>query len=156
IDQLDRRTLTSVIRDPYVTLDDLLENLLVDFGVMKRDDNRARGGRHDDLISALQSFVASLAPLQAAAVIVIDDAHRLAPEVIDHLEILTTGGGALVLILMGEPSLLRVLKRPALRALEGRIAARAVLGPLASDEIAGYILHRLQIGGDAARIDFDD
>src|SRR5262249_16261890 len=50
IDQLDRRTLTSVIRDPYVTLDDLLENLLVDFGVMKRDDNRARGGRHDDLI----------------------------------------------------------------------------------------------------------
>ena len=157
IEQLDRRTMTSVISDPYLTLDDLVERVLVDFGVMKRDDNRSRARRHEELISALQSFVASLARLQAAAVIVIDDAHRLAPEVIDHLDILTTGGGgALVLILIGEPPLLRTLKRPALRALGERIAARAVLGPLAPDEIASYIVHRLQIGGEAARIDFDD
>jgi len=157
IDQLDRRTMTSVIRDPYVTLDDLLERVLVDFGVMKRDDNRAKGGRHDALTTALQSFSASLAPLQGAAVIVIDDPHRLAPEVIDHLDILTSGGGgAMVLILTGEPSLLKLLKRPAVRALDERIAARAVLGPLAADETAGYIAHRMRVAGDAARIEFDD
>jgi general secretion pathway protein A len=156
IDQLDRRTLTSVIRDPHLALDDLLERLLVDFGVMKRIENRARGSRHEELVSALQSFVGSLAALQAAAVIVIDDAHRLAPEVIDYLDILTNAGGALVLILMGEPSLLRALKRPALRGLQERIAARAVLGPLAPDEVGGYIAHRLQVGGESARIDFDE
>jgi len=156
IDQLDRRTMTSVIRDPSVTLDDLLERILVDFGVMKPGDSRARGGRHDALTGALQSFSASLATLQAAAVIVIDDAHRLAPDVIDHLDILTSGGGSLVLVLMGEPPLLRALKRPALRGLAERIAARAVLGPIARDEIAGYISHRMLVGGEAARIDFDD
>ena len=158
IDQLDSRTMTSVIRDPSLTLDDLLEQMLIDFGVMSRDDSRARGGRHDALTTALQSFSSSLAPLQAAAVIVIDDAHRLATEVIDHLDILTGGGGgsALVLILVGEPALLKMLKRPALRALDERIAARVALGPLEADEIPGYIAHRLRSAGDAARVEFDD
>jgi len=157
IDQLDRRTMTSVISNPHLTLDDLLEQMLIDFGVMSHDDTRARGGRHDALTEALQTFSSSLAPLQAAAVIVIDDAHRLAPEVIDHLDILTSGGGgALVVILVGEPSLLKVLRRPALKALGERIAARVTLGPLAADEVPGYVSHRLRAGGDGARIEFDD
>jgi general secretion pathway protein A len=157
IDQLDRRTMTSVIRDPFLTLDDLLERMLIDFGVVSREDTRAKGGRHDALTAALQSFSSSLAPLQAAAVIVIDDAHRLAADVIDHLDILTSGGGgALVLILAGEPGLLKMLKRPALRALDERIAARVALGPLAGDEMPGYIAHRLRVAGDAARVQFDD
>ncbi|HEV3139585.1 MAG TPA: AAA family ATPase, partial [Vicinamibacterales bacterium] len=156
IDQLDRRTMTSVIRDPVLTLDDLLERVLVDFGVT-REDSRAKGGRHDALTAALQSFSASLAPLQAAAVIVIDEAHRLAGDVIDHLDILTSGGGsALILILVGEPALLGLLKRPGVRALDERIAARVTLGPLAGDEIPGYIAHRLRSAGDAARVEFDD
>ena len=157
IDQLDRRTMTSVIRDPRLTLDDLLERMLIDFGVMRQEDTRGKGGRHDALTAALQSFSSSLAPLNAAAVIVIDDAHRLAPEVIDHLDILTSGGGgALVVILVGEPTLLKMLRRPAVKALDERIAARVTLGPLAADEGPGYVRHRLRAGGDAARVDFDD
>ena len=156
VDQLDRRTMTSIIDDPLLTLDDLLERVLVDFGVMSREESRAKSGRHDELTAALKSFSASLLPLQAAAVIVIDEAHRLAVEVIDHLDILTSGGGAIVLILVGEPALLRALKRPALRALDERVAARVTLGPLAADEIPGYIAHRLRAAGDAARVDFDD
>jgi general secretion pathway protein A len=154
IDQLDRRTMTSVIRDPMLPLDDLLEHILADFGVAKRSGG---AGRHEALTAALQSFSASLAPLQAAAVIVIDDAHRLAPAVIDHLDILTSGGGgALVLILVGELPLLKLLKRPSVRALDERIGARVTLGPLASDEIPGYVMHRIRTAGEGARVEFDD
>ena len=157
IDQLDRRTMTSVIRDAHLTLDDLLERMLIDFGVVSREDTRAKGGRHEALTAALQSFSSSLAPLQAAAVIVIDDAHRLAPEVIDHLDILMSGGGgALVLILVGELPLLKMLKRPAVRALGERIAARVTLGGLAADEVPGYVAHRMRTAGETARVDFDD
>src|SRR5207237_1072651 len=93
IDQVDRLTVTSIVHDPLLTLDDLLEHVLVDFGVISREESPVRSGRHDELTAALKSFSASLVPLQAAAVVVIDEAHQLPVEVIDHLDILTSGGG---------------------------------------------------------------
>jgi hypothetical protein len=43
IEQLDRRTLTSFLVDPFLTVDDLLQTLLIDFGALSRDD--LAGGR---------------------------------------------------------------------------------------------------------------
>src|SRR5471032_3043718 len=37
-DELDRRTLVSVLFEPVTSIDDLLKTVLVDFGVMSRDD----------------------------------------------------------------------------------------------------------------------
>ena len=42
LDRIDRRTFTSFVADPFVTLEDLLKAILFDFGVISRTD---LGGR---------------------------------------------------------------------------------------------------------------
>jgi type II secretory pathway predicted ATPase ExeA len=76
IEQLDRRTLTSFLVDPFLTVDDLLQTLLIDFGALSRDD--LAGGRQPStgqLRDTLHSFLASLASLQAGAVVLVDEAQ---------------------------------------------------------------------------------
>ena len=43
LERLDRKTFTTFVPDPFVTRDDLLKMLLLDFGVMSIDD--LKGGR---------------------------------------------------------------------------------------------------------------
>lgn len=51
------------------------------------------------------------------------------------------------MILIGQPELQLLLKRQELRQLAQRITARYHLLPLNEDEIALYVLHRLQVAG---------
>src|SRR5439155_3899086 len=58
--------------------------------------------------------------------------------------------------LIGEPRLRDILNRPYLKAFEQHIAVRCKLEPLADDEIAGYVVHRLAVAGPDARVEFDE
>jgi type II secretory pathway predicted ATPase ExeA len=158
VDQLDRRTLTSLITDPTVSGEDLLKNVLADFGVMSRDE-LASGGlatRHD-LSTALRSFVGSLASLQASAVVIIDEAQNLPSDVLEEVRVLSDiGDGAplLQVVLVGQPSLTTLLKRAEYKAIHQRVAQRCHLEPLPADEVAGYVIHRLAVAGSSSRVEF--
>ncbi|MBZ5556422.1 MAG: AAA family ATPase [Acidobacteriia bacterium] len=154
VDQLDRRTLTSLLLEPCGSIDDVLRTVLVDFGVIARHD-AGTPATQEKLTAALASFLVSLAPLQASAVVVIDDAQSLPVEVLAELPSLASAG-PLQLVLVGERRLTRLLKRPELRALNQQIAVRCHVDPLPADEILGYIMHRLAIAGTSPRVDFDD
>ncbi len=82
---------------------------------------------------------------------VIDEAQNLSAEVLEQIRLLTnlevTTQKLLQIILIGQPELQTILARPELRQLTQRITARFHLTPLASDEVAAYIRHRLQIVG---------
>jgi type II secretory pathway predicted ATPase ExeA len=162
VEQLDRRTLTSLISDPFDGAEDLLKTVLVDFGVISRDDvthGRLARASLADLSTALRDFLFSLAPLQAFAVVIIDEAQRLSVELLDEIRAIAELGGdeqLLQLILVGRPALSATLAKPELRQLVRRLSARASLGPLASDEVAGYVTHRLGIAGTSPRVEFDD
>jgi general secretion pathway protein A len=158
IEELDRHTLTSFLVDPFLSVDDLLETLLIDFGVLSRDD-LARGSHPSthELRVTLQSFLASLASLQASAVVLIDEAQNLPAPVLEELRTLADIGGAqrlLHVVLVGDPDLLLLLKRRDLRPLNEHVAVRSVLGPLAADELLGYVMHRLTVSG-GSRVGFD-
>src|SRR5262245_47924604 len=86
VEQLDRRTLTSLITDPFVSGEELLKQILEDFGVMSRDElaHGPLATRHE-LSTTLQAFVESLAPLDASAVIIVDEAQNLPPDVFDQV-----------------------------------------------------------------------
>jgi type II secretory pathway predicted ATPase ExeA len=161
-DQLDRRTLVSVLFGPVSSIDDLLKTVLVDFGVIARDDlTRApQASTREALTAALHSFLVSLRSLQASAVLVIDEAQHLSSDVLAQLPTMAQAGDearTLQVILVGQPSLTTLLRHSELRLLNEEVAVRSHLGPLAADEIAGYVMHRLGVaGGNGSRVDFDE
>jgi len=126
--------------------------MLVDFGVVGRDKTAATPPvpRHV-LAATLRSFIGSLAALRATAVVVVDDAQRQQPAILAELSALVNASDAapaLLVVLAGEPALVTMI--------DAAISSRVELGPLARDDVAGYIEHRLSVAGPGHRVRFDD
>ena len=165
MDQLDRRTLTSFVADPSVSIEELLTTILIDFGVIARSDpagsDALTRASRQDLCAALREFLDSLASLQAFAVVLIDEAQDVEIGSLDEILKLSDPGGAaeqrlLQIVLVGQPALLRILRRAGVRGLAQGALVRCELEPLSADEIVSYVLHRLAVGGAQSRVTFDD
>ena len=85
------------------------------------------------------------------AVLIIDEAQNMSRETLEQVRLLTnletSTDKLLQIILLGQPELRELLSRPSLRQLAQRITARYHLAPLARDETANYVRHRIQIAG---------
>jgi general secretion pathway protein A len=151
--QLGRRTLVSFVSEPVAAARDVLHTVLVDFGVIPRADaasGRLREASRDDLASTLRDFLASLSALQAVALVVIDDAHRLPAAVLGDLRVvaeLAAEHRLLQVLLVGEPDLAVRLNSDDSQAWSRRIGLRAELGPLSASDVADYVAHRLAVAG---------
>ena len=161
LEELDRKTFTTFVPDPFVTREDLLKMLLLDFGVMSVDDlksGRMAGASHPDLSYPLYDFLKSLVPLQAFAVLIIDEAQNLSPALLEEIRILSdleSPEKLLQVVLVGQLELQVKLKLPEMRQLDQRVSARCSLRPLDRDGVAGYIAHRLGVaGGGNDRVHF--
>jgi type II secretory pathway predicted ATPase ExeA len=160
----DARTFVAIISTPPTSGDDLLRQVLDEFGVLPRESRLVAQASHFELVRTLQQFLASLVPLNAQAVIVIDEAHRLSIDVFDQLRMLsnleTETRKLLQIILVGEPELDGVLEQPQLRPLRQRVTRRHELQPLMPAEVRGYIERRLWVAhqGDEPswRVPFTD
>jgi general secretion pathway protein A len=161
IEELDRRTLTSLVLERIGSVEELLRTVLVDFGVISREDiARGRLARRSRavLLEKLREFLTSLVQLNAFAVVIIDEAQHLPVPVLQEIGSLLDLNPAeplLQIALVGEPALRKQLRRPELRPLSKRIAVWSELGPLAVDEIVEYVMHRLTVAGARTRITFD-
>jgi general secretion pathway protein A len=152
LQRLERKTFVSVINDPMLDRDDLLKHILQDFGVISKDRTRLAPTSRHDLIHALQEFLASLAPLRAHAVLIVDEAQHLQPDVLEQIRLLSNiddeRGTLLQIILVGQSDLDRLLGRPDLRQFQQRVSRRVQLAPLTEDELKQYIEHRLAVARD--------
>ena len=146
---LEPRTFISVITNPLLTAEDLLRQVLEDFGMLSRESARTAEASQHDLVKALQQFLASLVPLRAHAVILIDEAQHLQPEVLEQVRLLsnfeTESQKLLQIVLVGQSDLEAVLERPELRQLAQRISRRHPLQPLKRYEVAQYVERRLWV-----------
>ena len=144
----------SVISDPFLTVDDLLRQVLADFGVLSEEARHdARLGRTTchDFFLMLQRFLQSLSAFDGRAVIVIDDAHQVEPAVLAQLRALSNleaTTGRLQIVLVGQPQLDALLRRPELQQLQQRVSRRCVLNPLTNAETRLYLEHRLAAARD--------
>jgi type II secretory pathway predicted ATPase ExeA/cell division septation protein DedD len=151
LERLDRSTFVSVINNPMLDRDDLLTQMLQDFGVNSLDRTIApqTASRHD-LVHALEDFLSSLIPLNAHAVVMIDEAQHVQPDVLEQIRLLSNiaepGGTMLQIILAGQLDLESLLARPELRQFQQRVSRRIRLEPLSEAELKSYIAHRLAIG----------
>ena len=133
LERLDRKTFTTFVPDPFVTREDLLKMLLLDFGVMSVDDlksGRMTGASHPDLSYPLYDFLKSLVPLQAFAVLIIDEAQNLSPALLEEIRILSdleSPEKLLQVVLVGQLELRAKLKLPEMRQLDQRVSARCSL-----------------------------
>lgn len=161
LQHLDRRTFAAFVTDPFVSREDLLKALLVDFGVVAIADltrGRFSGASRSDLSYLLYEFLDSLAPLQAFAVVVIDEAQNLSLPLLEEIRILSElerREKLLQVVLVGQPELRSSLRLPQMRQAEQRVSVRCELPPLDAAGVAGYVRHRLQVAGDApGRVEF--
>ena len=161
VEQLDLRTLTSFVDHPVGSASGLLMRILADFGVLSRADlarGEARSPR--ELMTALQAFVdSSLVPLQASGCIIIDNAHTLGADVLEQARVLADAAFTsrqFQIILVGEPALADMLRRPEHRALRDHVAVSCTVDPIPADELEGYIYHRLGVAwaGATSRLEF--
>ena len=135
VQELEPGACASIVLDPRVTLDDLLLHVLTDFGVISSGQQIALNGAptRDQLVRALQHFLASLIPMWGCAVLVIDEAQDVDPEVLRQLRLLlnfeTDGAKLLQIVLVGQPELNHVLRHPSLRQLDDCVARRCELEP---------------------------
>jgi general secretion pathway protein A len=86
------------------------------------------------LLDMLEGFLASLLPLSAHAVVIVDEAQSLSAQVLDQIRMLTAlehnGQRLAQIVLCGQPALLNTLKAEPIFALNERITRRVALAPL--------------------------
>jgi general secretion pathway protein A len=161
--QLDMKLFTSLILNPFLSAEELLREILLDFGVVSREAVRSgqiiAASRHQ-LISTLHDFLTSLAPIGASGVLIIDEAQHLSPQVLEEIRILsnleTNHTKLLQIVLVGQLNLLDVLQQPEQRQLDQRVSLRAVLAPLGRLELEAYVMHRMSIVGEVSQVAFED
>jgi general secretion pathway protein A len=162
LQSLDRKTFAAYVSDPFLSREDLLKTLLVDFGVVSAEEVRRgslRGTTRADLCYPLYDFLESLVALKAFAVVMIDEAQNLTPELLEEVRILSDlerGQKLLEVFLVGRPELNDRLADEAMRPLQQRVTIKCDLPPLTRDEIGLYIAHRLAVAGNDGRVHFTD
>jgi general secretion pathway protein A len=108
------------------------------------------------LVDALSRALLEAHARGRRTVVIIDEAQNLSMEVLEELRLLTnietTRDKLLQVILIGQPELVDLMERPALRQLAQRITARYHLRPFSFAETRAYVRHRLQVAGQREMI----
>jgi len=105
-------------------------------GLIRHIQAAVEGAAHNDGLRTLLIF---------------DDAHELRSDVLGLLETLTNYAMdsqlLLSLLLIGQPPLAELLRRPDLEDVARRLSHYATLRPLSRDETRAYVLHRCTVAG---------
>jgi len=159
--QLDRKTFATFVPDPFLSREDLLRMLLVDFGEVSVDDlrrGRLSGSSRPDLSHQLFEFLTSLESVDAFAVLLIDEAQHLGQSLLEEIRALSeleSGRRLLQIVLVGQPELQTSLKKFHMRHIDQRVTMRCELHPLTKEDVAAYVAHRLAMaGGTRERVAF--
>lgn len=162
LEQLDMTLFTSLVLNPFLSAEELLREILLDFGVVSRESvksGRVTSATRHELVSTLHEFLLSLVPIGASGVLILDEAQHLSSQVLEELRVLsnleTNHSKLLQIVLVGQINLLDILNQPQQRQLDQRIALRVVLEPLDRSDVEGYVTHRLGVARGASAVTFD-
>jgi len=141
---------TAYIYNPQQSFVELLRSILHDLsGELPAAEEQAA------LQTRLLTLLEALAAQNVRVAILVDEAHRLNPGVLEGLRLLsnleTEKQKLLALLLVGQTELEKQLNEHGMRALRDRIGIWYRLRPFALRETASYIRHRL----DCARLSGD-
>lgn len=103
------------------------------------------------LYDAFQNFLIEEYGAGRRVILIIDEAQNLAPGALEALRMLSNINAdkhqLLQLVLIGQPQLKALLRRPDLQQFSQRVAVDFHISPLTEAEVALYIIHRLKVAG---------
>jgi len=152
LEKLDEKVKTAVIFNSFLTEEELLESILLDFGFP------SKGRSRKERIDALNKLLIHYLTQGKNAVLIIDEAQNLSPQVLEQIRMLsnleTEKEKMLQIVLLGQLELDEKLRSDELKQLNQRIAIRHHLRPLTQKETESYIYQRLMIAGSQGGITF--
>jgi general secretion pathway protein A len=161
LEQFDETTFTALILNPFLSVEELLREVLLSFGVVSKDalrSGRLSTASKHELIRTLHDFLLSLVPLHGSAVLIIDEAQHLSPDVLEEIRVLsnleTNDQKLLQIAIVGQLNLLDVLHKAELRQLDQRISIRCSLKALTREEVEAYVTHRLWVARGSSSVSF--
>ncbi len=152
LEKLDKNVKTAVIFNSFLTEEELLESILLDFGFS------SKGRTKKERIDALNKLLIYLLSHGKNAVLIIDEAQNLSTPVLEQIRMLsnleTEKEKLLQIILFGQLELGQKLRSGELKQLNQRIAIRHHLLPLTRTEMESYIDQRLMVAGAQGSVTF--
>ena len=152
LEKLNKNVKTAVIFNSFLTEEELLESILLDFG------SPSKGRTKKERIDALNKLLIYLLSQRKNAVLIIDEAQNLSIPVLEQIRMLsnleTEKEKLLQIILLGQLELDQKLQSPELKQLSQRVAIRHRLLPLTRMETESYIYQRLMVAGSQGSITF--
>ncbi|MCW5699014.1 MAG: AAA family ATPase [Rhodospirillales bacterium] len=134
-----------LITNTHQSFGELLQWIALAFDMDCRDKDKV--GLYQDFVNFLIEQYAS----SRRTVVIIDEAQNLSLSALEELRMLSNINAdkdyLLQLILVGQPELLRKLKRPQLRQFVQRVGVDYHLGPLSIEDTIGYVRHRIEVAG---------
>lgn len=140
-----QRATTAFIFNPRLSVTQLFDFMMTDFGIPCESKLKSQ------VLLRLNQWLLERYKAGEAAVLIIDEAQNLSPQVLEEIRLLTnletSTEKLLQIVLAGQPELEAKLAQPQLRQLRQRITLRSKTLPLSLEETKGYIHERLRIAG---------
>lgn len=135
---------SALVVNPGLSRRSLYRHLLAEFGLPPQRTVL-------DALHALHGFFAARLGAGARSVLIIDEAHGLADELLEEVRLLsnfeTSQSKLLQILLVGQPELVARLDQPGLRQLRQRLAHRFELTPFDFSDTVAYVRSRLATAG---------
>jgi general secretion pathway protein A len=145
----DGRFDTALILNPSVNETQMLRAILTELGETPKHHEQP------DLIGQINRVLLERIERGREILLIIDEAQNLSFEVLEQIRLLsnleTDKQKLLQILLMGQPELKDVLKRPELRQLRQRVLVHYELNQLTRTDLAHYVQHRLTRSGSQGR-----
>jgi general secretion pathway protein A len=147
--ELEKDVVVAQINQTQVTTVEFLQSVLAQFGFQPFKMKKA------ELLATLSNFLIEQYSAGRRVVLIVDEAQNLTNKVLEEIRMLsgveTTKEKVLRIILAGQPELNEKLNSPELIQLAQRVRLRFHLTALSKEDLAAYILHRLEVAGSQGR-----
>lgn len=134
-----------LVSNTHPDIADLLEWIMMSFGLPY--DGMSAVARYD----AFQQFLIREYGQGKRVLLIVDEAQNLSVGALESLRMLSNINAdkdqLLQIVLVGQPQLRELIKRPELQQFAQRIASEFYIPPLNIQEVARYIDHRLKVAG---------
>lgn len=142
---LDGSITVGLVYNTHTDIADLLEWIMLAFGQPYGAMTQVE--RYD----RFQQFLLAEYAAARRVVLIVDEAQNLNAGALESLRMLSNINAdkhqLLQVILVGQPQLQDLLKRPELRQFTQRVGVDFFIPPLGAEEVALYVRHRLQVAG---------